>query len=82
LERVVPGWLEVDLVPLERVYPEVRARILGEKQMPENPYLALRTRLEEELIDLDRLDHGLTESLKRVGATPDEFSARAGDIPG
>jgi hypothetical protein len=77
LERVVPGWLEVDLVPLERVYPEVRARILGEKQMPENPYLALRTRLEEELIDLDRLDHGLTESLKRVGATPDEFSARA-----
>jgi len=77
LERVAPDWLEVDLVPLERVYPEVRARILGEKQMPENPYLALRTRLDEELIDLDRIGRGLTESLKRVGATPDEFSARA-----
>ncbi len=49
MEALIPPWLEVDLVPLERVYPEVRTRILGDGSMSENPYLALKTRLEDEL---------------------------------
>lgn len=31
LDAMAPPWLEVDLVPLERAYPEVRARILRER---------------------------------------------------
>ncbi|CAG0941631.1 hypothetical protein ANRL1_00616 [Anaerolineae bacterium] len=77
LEKIAPAWLEIDLVPLDQVYPEVRARILEETPIPENLYLALKVRLEEELIGLDRINRGLTEALARVGATPDEFSARA-----
>lgn len=58
LERIVPSWLEVDLLPLERAYPEVRARILGERPTPENPYLALKARLEDELVGLERITGG------------------------
>jgi predicted nucleotidyltransferase len=77
LESIIPSWLEVDLVPLEQVYPEVRSRILGERSMPEDPYLALRTRLEDELIGLERLSRGLEMALKRAGEAPDEFATRA-----
>ena len=77
LEAIVPPWLEVDLVPLERVYPEVRARILGERNMPEDPYLALKTRLDEELIGLERIVQGLEAALERAGEDPDEFATRA-----
>ncbi len=41
LDEIAPAWLDVELVPLERAYPEVRAHILGERTMPENKYLAL-----------------------------------------
>jgi predicted nucleotidyltransferase len=77
IEAIVPSWLEVDLVPLERVYPEVRSRILGERSMPEDPYLALKTRLEDELTGLERITRGLEMALERAGEAPDEFSARA-----
>lgn len=77
LERLAPAWLEIDLVPLERVYPEVRAHILEEAVMPENIYLALKARLAEELIGLERIRRGLRGALARVGSTPDEFDLRA-----
>lgn len=77
LEGMVPIWLEVDLVPLERAYPEVRARILGDRPMPENPYLALKARLEDELVGLERLARGVEAALGRAGAEPDEFATRA-----
>lgn len=77
LETMVPPWLEVDLVPLERAYPEVLARILGGKPMPDNPYLALKARLEDELVGLERVARGLEAALARVGAEPDEFTTRA-----
>jgi predicted nucleotidyltransferase len=77
LEAVIPPWLEVDLVPLERVYPEVRRRILGERDMPEDSYLALKTKLEDELIGLERIAQGLTRALARAGDAPDEFATRA-----
>jgi predicted nucleotidyltransferase len=77
LETMMPPWLEVDLVPLERVYPEVRAHILGGRSMPEDPYLALRVRLEDELRGLERVAQGLEVALERVGEKPDEFAIRA-----
>lgn len=77
LEAIVPAWLEVDLVPLERVYPQVRARILGEKTMPEEPYLVLKERLEDELAALRQVVEGLAAALERAGEAPDEYDARA-----
>ena len=77
LEAIVPAWLEVDLVPLERVYPEMRARILGGGRMTEEPHLALKARLEEELVGMERIVAGLDKALERVGEEPDEFAVRA-----
>lgn len=42
LEAIAPDWLKIDLVRLESLYPEVRARVLQEKPMPKNPYLGLK----------------------------------------
>jgi predicted nucleotidyltransferase len=77
LEAIVPPWLEIDLVPLERAFPEVRSRILGERSMPEDPYLALKARLEDELVGLDRIADSLEPALERAGEAPDEFATRA-----
>jgi len=77
LETIVPAWLEVDLVPLERVHPQVRARILGERTMPEEPFLALKARLEDELASLRQVSEGLAAALERAGERPDEYDARA-----
>jgi predicted nucleotidyltransferase len=77
LEAIMPAWLEVDLVSLEYVYPEVRSRILGERSMPEDPYLALKTRLEDELTGLERIAGNLERALERAGEAPDEFGTRA-----
>ncbi len=77
LEAMMPPWLQVDLVPLERAFPEVRSRILGERTMPEDPYLALQARLDDELIGLERIVRGLERALDRAGDVPDEFSTRA-----
>jgi predicted nucleotidyltransferase len=77
LEAMVPPWLQLDLVPLERAFPEVRSRILGERAMPEDPYLALKARLDDELIGLERIARGVEQALERAGKAPDEFTTRA-----
>jgi predicted nucleotidyltransferase len=77
LEAIVPPWLEVDLVPLEHVYPEMRARILGGRPMSDNPYLALKTRLEDEVVSIERIAQGVEAALERAGPEPDEFATRA-----
>jgi predicted nucleotidyltransferase len=77
VEAIAPSWLEVDLMPLERVYPEVRSRILGERNMPEDPPLALKARLEDELTGLQRIARGVDLALERAGEAPDEFAIRA-----
>jgi hypothetical protein len=77
LEEIVPDGLTVDLVPLESLFPEVRARIMGERPMPENIYLGLKARLEDELIGLERVAEGLASALKRAGSDPAEYDVRA-----
>jgi predicted nucleotidyltransferase len=77
LEAVVPPWLKVDLIVLEHAFPEVRSHILGERAMPEAPYLALKIRLDDEMIGLERIAQGLEVALGRAGEAPDEFAVRA-----
>jgi hypothetical protein len=77
LEAMVPPWLEVGLIPLERAFPEVRSRILGVRNGAESPYLALKARLQDALLGLERTTAGLQTVLERVGRTPDEFAMRA-----
>lgn len=55
LEHLAPPELKVDLVPLEDVYPELRARILGEVEMTDDPILALQGLVKDELISLERV---------------------------
>ena len=54
LESLCPGWLKVDLVQLEDASPQLRCRILKEQPIPDNMYLALKTRIEDELIRIDQ----------------------------
>lgn len=77
LEDMAPAWLSVDLVPLEHVYPELRERILGGQSMPEDIYAALRQRLQDELVAIERTVRGLEAGLVQAGDAPDEFALRA-----
>ena len=63
---LLPADIELDLVPLESAYPEMRARILGEVAMPEGPLLALRALVEDELTALERIAERVDEALDRL----------------
>ncbi|NET31976.1 MAG: nucleotidyltransferase domain-containing protein [Cyanothece sp. SIO1E1] len=71
LEKIVPSWLKFDLVALEQVPPEVRTRILQEKPMPDNHYLALKARIEDEMIALERNVERLTALLAQAETVPE-----------
>ena len=45
--------------------------------MPESPSLALKIRLDDELLGLERITEGLKMALERAGQSPDEFAMRA-----
>ncbi len=62
--------LNLDLVPLENAYPEMRARILGEMEMPDDPVLALKALVEDELIALDRVGQRMEELLAECAQPP------------
>lgn len=67
---LLPRGMELDLIPLEDVYPELRARILGEVEMPEDPILALKSLVEDELIALDRVAQQMIKLLKECAQPP------------
>ncbi|MEB3337478.1 MAG: nucleotidyltransferase domain-containing protein [Leptolyngbyaceae bacterium] len=52
LEKISPPWLKVDLVPVDKAPALVRCRILQEQPMPKNKYLALKVRIEDELVSM------------------------------
>lgn len=72
--------LELDLVPLEDAYPEMRARILGEVDMPDDPILALKALIEDELAALNRGAQKMEELLANRAQPPTwvELYAMAG----
>ena len=71
--ELLPASLSLDLVPLESVWPELRARLEGEIMMPEDPIEALAFEIKEELSNLERTVERLTKFLKNAPATPDEM---------
>jgi predicted nucleotidyltransferase len=54
---LLPQGAELDLVVLEKVSPEMRARILGEVPIPDDPLLALQALVEDELVALGWVAH-------------------------
>jgi hypothetical protein len=69
--------MALDLVPLEDAYPEMRARILGEVEMPDDPILALKGLVEDELITLGRVGQEMAETLAACAQPPTRVELRA-----
>ncbi len=74
----LPPGLELDLIPLESAWPELRAHIEGEVQMPEEPLEALAFEIENELCHLERVVERLAGFLKRASTEPDEVEVQGG----
>ncbi|MGA9350988.1 MAG: nucleotidyltransferase domain-containing protein [Anaerolineae bacterium] len=74
---LLPRGLELDLVPLEDAYPEMRARILGEVEMPDDPMLALQGLIEDELVALERVAREMEDSLAQCAQPPTPIELRA-----
>jgi len=77
LRELLPPGLEVDLVDLEQAGEALRARILGEKAMSEEPFLALKELIEDELVALDRVVHAMLEGLPPLEEVPSQFAMHA-----
>ena len=73
IEKVVPSWLRFDLVSVDDVSPQFRTRILQEIAMPQNKYLALKARLDDEIIAIERNIEALTTALAQVETVPEIF---------
>jgi len=63
LRSVVPEWLPFDIAPVDTLSGRIRQRILGELPMPENPYLALKERLLDEMEAIEQSMESLNEAL-------------------
>ncbi|MFM6255802.1 MAG: hypothetical protein ACKPEQ_42840, partial [Dolichospermum sp.] len=71
IEKIAPSWLKIDLVVLEEIQDFVRSRILKEKPMPTNKYLALKTRIEDEMIALERNFQALKQLIAQAETIPE-----------
>jgi predicted nucleotidyltransferase len=69
-----PVGLDLDLVTLENAAPEMRARILGEVPMPEDPMLALQAILTDELTSLSRIVATTKEAMATITMPPSQFA--------
>jgi predicted nucleotidyltransferase len=74
---LLPRGVELDLVPLEQAHPELRARILGEVNMPDDPVLALQALVEDELVALGRVAQEMEELLASCAQPPTRTEWRA-----
>jgi predicted nucleotidyltransferase len=74
---LLPSGMNLDLVPLENAYPEMRARILGEVEMADDPIQALRDMINDEFITLRRVVEEMTETLAQVRQPPTHIELRA-----
>ena len=78
---LLPRGLELDLVPLEDAYPEMRARILGEVEMPDDPVLAVKSLVEDELVALERVTREMEDLLAECAQPPTRIELRAMGTP-
>ncbi|MFQ6057988.1 MAG: hypothetical protein ACE5MB_03785 [Anaerolineae bacterium] len=74
---LLPPGLGLDLVPLEDAYPEMRARVLGEVEMPEDPISALKGLIEDELTALERVAQEMKDLLGVSAQPPTRTELRA-----
>ncbi|AFZ36130.1 hypothetical protein Sta7437_2599 [Stanieria cyanosphaera PCC 7437] len=70
IEDFVPHWLKVDLIPLEFAPSYLVHRILKKIPMPDNKYLALKTRIEDELKSLENTIQTITDLLNQKDTIP------------
>jgi predicted nucleotidyltransferase len=75
IEDFVPDWLKVDIIPLESVPQHIADRILKKTTMPDNKYLALKFRIQDELISLENNVQSLQKALEQVNEVPELFVA-------
>ena len=76
-DELLPPDLELDLVPLEDAFPEMRARILGEVEMPDDPIMALKALVQDELVALNRVAQEMDETLAECSEPPTRVELRA-----
>ena len=77
LSVLLPPGLDVDLVALEQTSEALRARILGEKPMSEDPLMALKELVEDELIALERIVKAVQEGVVALETPPSQFAMNA-----
>src|SRR5882724_8612504 len=77
VRALVPPGMEVDLVDMEHASEALRARILGEKTMAEEPMRALKALIEDALAALGQLVQAMQEGLDSSEATPSQFAMQA-----
>jgi predicted nucleotidyltransferase len=74
---LLPQGLELDLVSLETAHPEMRARILGEVKMSDDPILAVKAVVEDELVALGRVTQEMEDLLAQCAQPPTRTEFRA-----
>ena len=77
LRQLLPPGLEVDLVDLEHAGEALRARILREKPMAEDPLSALKALIEDELAALRQMVQTVQEGMGPLEAAPSQFAMNA-----
>jgi hypothetical protein len=77
LRELLPPGLDVDLVDLEQAGEALRARILGEKTMSEDPLRALKELVEDELVALGHIVQAVQEGLSTTGGDPITVCAKS-----
>ncbi len=73
LEQIIPSWLKFDLVNIKEVSEHFKTRIYQEEKMPTHKYLALKMRLNDEMIALDRNFEALKTALEQSRNVPEIF---------
>jgi predicted nucleotidyltransferase len=71
IEDIVPHWLKVDVIPLEFAPKYLADRILKKMPMPENKYLALKIRIEDEFNSIEVTIQTINDLLKQKDSLPE-----------
>src|SRR5215831_14562021 len=74
LRELLPPGLDVDLVDLEHAGEALRARILGEKTMSDDPLRALKELVEDELAALGHIVQAVQEGLGPLEEAAAQFA--------
>ncbi|MGK7952421.1 MAG: nucleotidyltransferase family protein [Xenococcaceae cyanobacterium] len=68
---IIPHWLKVDVIPLEFAPTYLVDRILKKKPMPDDKYLALKIRIEDELNSIKVTIQTITDLLRQKDSVPE-----------